>query len=57
MVALGAIPGLVPRSPLPKAPVVELAGGALMLVGAAIPAVAWFRNATAAESSTGESNG
>lgn len=55
LVALGAIPGLVPPSvPIANAPVVELAGGVCMLAGAAILAVAWLQNATATESNAGD---
>lgn len=61
LVVLGAIPGLVPSS-VPGGTVanstgVVLAGGVLMLAGAAVLAVAWWQDTTAVESETGDVSG
>ena len=53
LVALGAIPGLVPRA-IPghdaaNAPAPELVGGLVMLTGTAVLAVAWAQDATSTD--------
>jgi hypothetical protein len=58
LVVLGAIPGLVSRSvSIANVPVVELGGGVLMLVGAAVLAVAWWQDVTTTEANAGDPNG
>lgn len=58
LVVLGAIPGLVPRSvPVANAPIVELVGGVLMLVGAAVLTVAWWHGAIGTDADAGDASG